>query len=201
MFLFEVREHIEDGFKLVMRGNEALVALGYDTDANGPVWLPLGNSLERALKHPDDQRQDFRLLHARLEEKSAGMVLTAQTREEALAEGKALVLVEGCIDQSLGVTSIAEAYGRSKPEQISYTEDGCIIRRLFVFKPGDAIFISWSAAALDRDYPKRFILSWEEGVLKELPVGRRPRNFRRPRKEQETPLKQGRAPKQQELRS
>jgi hypothetical protein len=185
MFLFEVREHVEDGFKLVRRGNEAMVALGYDTAAKGPVFLPIGNSIERELRHPDDYNLPFRLLQGKFEEKGVGTVLTAQTREEALKEGKALVLVEACCDPELGVTNVAEAYGKSKPELFSYTEDGSMIRRLLIFKPGDAVFISWSARSLGTERPKRFIIAWDGAQLTEQAVGRPRRNSRPPKKVRE----------------
>ena len=201
MFLFEVRENVQTGFKLVMRNHQALVALGYDNSHQGPVFLPLGNSLEKLLRHPDDQDLPFRLLHARLEEKTTGMVLTAQTTDDALAEGKALVMVEGCMEQSMGVTVVADAYGRTRPELLSYTEDGAVIRRLFIFKPGDALFISWSAMALDQDYPKRFIIAWDGRDLRELAVGRPRRNFRPQLKRQEESTPERQQVALQELRS
>lgn len=199
MFLFEVREHKEDGFKLVLRSDEALVALGYDTDSKGPVWLPLGNSIERWLQHPDDQTEPFRLLHAKFEEKGVGMVLTAQTHDEALKEGKALVLIEGSIDREIGVTNIAEAYGKPKPELFSYTEDGSMIRRLCIFKPGDALFISWPARAIDAPGPKRFIIAWDGEQLVETAVGR-PRRSARPPKKVREEKKQKRSAGPPELR-
>lgn len=184
MFLFEVREHVEQGFKLAWRNGEVLVALGYDTAANGPVWLPVGNSIERELRHPDDSGLPFHLLHAKLEDKN-GMVLTAQSEAEAIKEGRALVLVEACCDPELGATNVAEAYGRSKPELFSYTEDGSMIRRLFIFKPGDAVFISWSARSLGTEHPRRFIIAWDGQQLTEQAVGRPRRNSRPPKKVRE----------------
>ena len=197
MLLFEVHDSPRPGFRLILKQGEAGVPLGYDEETKGDTWLPLGNSVERWLVHPDDQAEEFVLLHAHLEEKSIGFCLTGQSKEEAALEKRALVLVDGSTDREVGVTNIAEAFDRPMPELVTYTEGAGHTRRLYIFKPGDALFISWSAASLDSNRPKRFIISWQEVEernaegettrvmrLLETPVGRPRRNSKQPRKQQ-----------------
>lgn len=185
MLLFEVHDSPRPGFRLILKHGEAGVPMGYDDKSGGPTWLPLGNSIERLLAHPDDQDREFELRHAHLEEKNIGFVLTGQTKGEAALEKRALVLVDGCTDREIGVTNIAEAFGKTMPELVTYTQGGGMARRLYIFKPGDALFISWSASALGTDKPKRFIISWdaEKQELVETAVGRPRRNSRQPRKQ------------------
>lgn len=187
MLLFEVHESARPGFRLTLKHGEAGVPMGYDEKYGGDTWLPLGNSVEKWLTHPDDQQEKFMLLHAHLEEKNIGFCLTEQTTEEAALEKRALVLVEGCTDPEVGVTNIAEAFGKTMPMLVTHTCGDGHSRRLYIFNHGDALFISWSAAALEASRPKRFIVTWdaEKKQLVELAVGRARRSSKPPRKQQE----------------
>lgn len=200
MWLFEVNDSVRAGFRLVLRSGEAGVPMGYDEATNGAAWLPLGNSIERALQHPDDQRESFLLRRAKLEDKTAGLCLAKQSEEEAIAERMALVLVDGCTDPELGTTNIAEAFNKPTPELITYARGNGHLRNLYVFKPGDALFISWSARSLDADRPRRFIIAWDGEQLQELAVGRPRRNSRPPKRVREEKKQQRDRPVQQELR-
>lgn len=187
MLLFEVvDEGPRPGFKLVLRHGKAGVPMGYDEKYQGDTWLPLGNSIDNALAHPDDQQIPFKLLHAHLNYKSIGFCLTVQPAEEAVLEKRALVLVDGCTDPEVGVTNIAEAFDRPMPELVTHTQGDGHSRRLYIFNHGDALFISWSAASLDASRPKRFIVTWdaEKQQLLELAVGRPRRNSRPPKKQE-----------------
>lgn len=190
MLLFEVHDSPRPGFKLVLKQGEAGVPMGYDDKVKGDTWLPLGNSVERWLAHPDDQQEKFVLMHAHLEEKNIGFCLTAQTADEAALEKRALVLVDSCVDRELGVTNIAEAFDKPTPELVTYTSGAGSSRRLYIFKPGDALFVSWSAASLGTSRPKRFIITWdaEKRQLVETAVGRPRRNSRPPKKQEKRRL-------------
>lgn len=203
MWLFEVHEGPRPGFKLVLDKGEADVLMGYDERVKGPTRLPLGNSIEGALVHPDDQQETFVLRHANLEEKNIGFCLTAQTKDEAAKDERALVLVDGCTDPEVGVTNIAEAYGKPMPELVTFTHGNGTTRRLYLFKPGDALFISWPARALESNRPKRFIISWDaqKKQLVEEAVGRPRRSSRPPKKVREAQKNQPRPPAAKELRA
>lgn len=198
MWLFEVHDGPRPGFRLNLRHGYAGVCMGQEGTCES--WLPLGNSIERALSHPDDQQLQFQLLRAKLEDTTSGLCLVKQTEDEARAERKALVLVDGCTDREIGVTNIAEAYGRSMPELVTYVESGGCVRRLYVFKPGDALFISWPARALNAHKPKRFVIAWDGEKLEETAVGRPRRNSRPPKKVREQERKQNRSAGPPELR-
>lgn len=200
MWLFEVHDDVRAGFRLILKAGEAGVPMGYDETTNGSAWLPLGNSIERALVHPDDQDLEFQLLRAKLEDTTSGLCLVKQTEEEARAEQLALVLVDGSTDPEVGVTNIAEAFGKPTPELITYARGNGHTRQLYVFKPGDALFISWSAKALDAPRPKRFIIVWDGERLRELAVGRPRRNSRPPRKVREERKQERSAAAPRELR-
>jgi len=201
MLLFEVHESVRPGFNLVLDDGEAGVPMGYDDKVGGKTWLPLGNSVERWLTHPEDQREEFKLLHAHLEEKNIGFCLTGQTAEEAALEKRALVLIDGCTDPEVGVTIIAEAFGKTMPELVTHTHGDGHSRQLYIFNHGDALFISWSAASLEASRPKRFIVTWdaEKKQLLETSVGR-PRRNSRPTKKQEKKRQQQAPAVGQELR-
>lgn len=200
MLLFEVHDSPRPGFRLILKQGEAGVPMGYDEKDKSDTWLPLGNSVEKWLAHPDDQNQEFVLLHAHLEEKSIGFCLTGQTTEEAALEKRALVLVDGCTDREIGVTNIAEAFDKPMPELVTYTQGGGHTRRLYIFRPGDALFISWSAASLDANRPKRFVITWdaEQQQLVETAVGRPRRHSKPPKKH--APQQERRQAQPRELR-
>ncbi len=186
MFLFEVHEHLEPGFKLVLKNGDAMVPMGYDDEHKGPIWLPLGNSIESALRHPEDQELEFKLLHAGLDDTTSGLKLVAQTKTEARNDQRALVLVDGCTDPEVGVTNIAEAFDRTMPELITHSSGSGMTRRLYLFGPGDALFISWSARSLGTNRPKRFIIAWDGYSLTESLVSRpRRRQFRSAKKQEQ----------------
>lgn len=200
MLLFEVNEEgPQPGFKLVLRHGEAGVPMGYDEKYRSDSWLPLGDSIEKWLVHPDDQQVLFGLLHAHLEEKNIGFCLTKQSKEEAALEKRALVLVDGCTDDNIGVTNIAEAYGKTMPEFVLYTQGSGHTRRLYIFEDGDALFISWSAASLNSNRPKRFIVTWdaEQRQLVETAVGRPRRSSKPPRKQEQPKPKRRHQPQVQ----
>lgn len=200
MWLFEVHDSPRLGFRLNLRRGFAGVSMGYDDATNGESFLPLGNSIESALDHPDDQGLAFSLIRAKLEEKTSGLCLVKQTEDEARDERKALVLVDGCLDRDVGITYIAEAYGKPTPELVTYTQGRGWVRKLYVFKPGDALFISWPAKALGTQHPKRFVITWDGSDLVETPVGRPRRNSRPPKKVREQ-MRQQRPPRPQELQT
>lgn len=200
MWLFEVHDDVRPGFKLHLRQGDVGVSLGYDSAYDNETWLPVGNSIASALRHEEDQELPFKLMRAKFEERNIGFVLTKQTDDEARNERKALVLIDGCTDPGIGVTLIAEAYGRERPELISYAEGKGQLRKLFVFKPGDALFISWPARALGAQAPRRFIISWDGEHLKELPVHRQKWKARPQRRGREAQKELAQASVQQELR-
>jgi hypothetical protein len=154
--------------------------MGHDDEVGNQTILPLGGSLWKLLTHPADQTEEFRLLRGNLEETTAGLVLVKQSEKEAREEKRALVLVAGCHDESLGTTKIYTAYDHTSPDPITYTQgDGCK-HALFIFRPGDGLFISWPAEALGSTRPKSFIVSWDGTEMKERVVNRNPRRPRRP---------------------
>ncbi len=199
MWLFEVHDDVRTGFRLTLRAGEAGVPMGFDETTKATTWLPVGNSIERALQHPDDQTQSFVLIRAKLEDTTSGLCLVKQSEEDARAEKLALVLVDGCTDPEIGATRIAEAYNKPSPELITCAQGSGHLRNLYVFRPGDALFISWSAKALGTNQPKRFIIAWDGLELKELAVGRPRRNSRPPKRVREERSREIQ-PRRQELR-
>ncbi len=182
MWLFEVHDDIRPGFKLTLNAGEVGVPMGFDDAIKTTAWLPVGTSIERALRHPEDQKQSFSLLRAKLEDTTIGLCLVSQTEEEARAEKLALVLVHAITNPELGVTRIAEAHNKPSPELVTFTQGEEHLRNLYVFRPGDALFISWAARALGTDHHKRFIVAWDGEQLKELAVSRPRRNSRPPKR-------------------
>lgn len=169
MWLYEVHEGPRPGLRVSLSSAHVGVQLGFDDEYATPAVLPLGRSLTRLLVHKDDEQSPFMLMRANLEETTAGLCLTKQSEEEARAEKKALVLIDGRTVAG-GVTHIGHARGKPAPELVTYTQgDGCR-RELYVFKPGDALFISW---AHEGSRPKKFVIEWNGQDLVEQAVARR----------------------------
>lgn len=179
MWLFEVTDTVNTGVKLVLMPGRMGVPLGTDAKYGTPMMLPIGRSISRCLEHPDDQEESFKLKRGRLEEGK----LVKQTEEEAAASGKALVFIDRCTDSELGMTRIAEAWGKPSPTLVKVFGTLGYDVELYEFKPGDALFICWPAAALDQRHPKRFIISWDGQQLVEELCRRKPHQ-RRVRKQQ-----------------
>lgn len=180
MWLFEVTDTVRPGVKLVLAPGRMGVPLGTDAVYGTTMMLPIGKSISRLLDHPDDQREEFILLRGTLSEDK----LVKQTEEEALAEGKALVFIDRCTEAALGQTRITDAWQKSKPTLIkTYKMVGYDVE-LYEFKPGDGLFISWSAAALGKLRPKRFAITWD-GKQLVAKVFRRRLKQRRAQKQQQ----------------
>lgn len=185
MWLFEVTDEIRPGVRLVSQPGCVGVPLG-EIAENGLVrLLPVGKSIARLMDHQDDRRGTFTLYRAALKYAPSGRCLVRQLFADAATEGKALVFVDSCLDQELGITVINKARNRRAPECIAeFIGDGHS-RTIFLFEPEDALFICWPAAALEdgrASGPKRFIISWSGNQLLEIPCQRRlpPRTAREP---------------------
>lgn len=174
MLLYEVHEYLRCGFGVVLRPGRAGVPLGFDGEASVPQYLPLGHSIDGLLKHPEDAEENFRLHWGALDEKTSGLCLVHQTETEARADRKALVLVDGCVDEELGVTTIEQARGRPMPELITYTQDSSMRRALYLFNEGEALYVCWTARSLDAKKPRRFVITWDGEQLRLLQRASRP---------------------------
>jgi hypothetical protein len=183
MRLFEVTDSVRPGVRLVRQSGGVGVPLGVNADNGTTILLPVGKSISRWMNHPDDADGTFKLHHAALRIAPSGRCLVKQLVEESIAERKALVFVDCCVDQELGRTRIDKARRRTAPEAIASFEFPGYTRELFKFRPGDALFICWPAAALETftGRPKRFIISWDGQQLTEEACQRRlpPRQARR----------------------
>ena len=166
MWLFEIHDEVRPGFRVSMSPGPAHVLLGRDDACGNRTCLPIGHSIRKYLEHEDDADADIRLNHARLEERNVGLILVRHSVEEAREERKALALVYGCSDPELGETRAEEAWGHGKPEQVTFTQgDGCRCD-LYVFRPGDALYIHWPATVLGTHRPKKFIAEWDGEQMK-----------------------------------
>jgi hypothetical protein len=186
MRLFEVTDSVRPGVRLVRQSGGVGVPLGINEDNGATILLPVGKSISRWMNHPDDADGTFKLHHASLRVGPSGRCLVKQLVEESIAERRALVFVDCCVDQELGRTRIDKARRRTAPEAIASFEFPGYTRELFKFKPGDALFICWPAAALEEftGRPKRFIIAWDGQQLAEEACQRRlpPRPPRQARK-------------------
>lgn len=174
MWLFEVLDSARPGFRITLRSGCACVHMGVD-DQNRSALLPLGHSLERLLVHDEDQTAEFVLLRAQLKETTAGLCLTRQSEEEAQTEQRALVLfdtwnTDGCVT---GAARLEVAYGYPMPDLVTYTKGRECQRGLYVFKPGDAIYIHWVGDKSANEPEKRFILRWDGSQMQERLCRRR----------------------------
>ncbi len=189
MWLFEVHDDVRPGFRLSLRPGRTGVSLGYDEEIGGESWLPVGSSIDKWLRHPDDQDLSFGLRHANLEDKNIGLCLTEQTAAEAARDDRALVLIEGCIDAEAGFVDIADAHNRPAPSLVTYASGNGHVRKLYLFKPGDSLYVNWSARALNANQPKRFIITWDADAKELLaePLRRPHRGWRSKKRQQRTP--------------
>jgi len=185
MWLFEVTDEVRTGVRLVSQPGRVGVPLGEIAENGMTRLLPVGKSISRLMAHQDDQKGTFTLYRAALKSPPSGRCLVRQPATDARAEKKALVFVDRCLDQELGTTMVAKARGKRPPERIAeFLGDGCS-RTLFLFEPGDALFICWPAGALGEERAKtakRFVIAWDGCQLLETPCQRMlpPRNAREP---------------------
>jgi hypothetical protein len=159
MRLYEVHDTIREGFRVTQRPGAVEVRLGKDAETGNLPVLPVGNSIAKWLGHPDDSKEQFRLLHAALDEKPHGLYLVAAPPDEK----DALVLLHRCCDPELGTTRVAEARGDfTEPEFITSVQGNDWRVDLYRFKAGDGLFMSIPAAVLGTTHPKRFRICLEE---------------------------------------
>jgi len=175
MWLFEVTDSVRPGVRLVLQTGCVGVPLGINKANGTTILLPVGKSISRWMGHPDDSDGVFTLYRAALKHAPSGRTLVKQPENEAIAERRALVFVDRCVDQELGSTKIDKARGRKLPEHIAGFEGLGYTRELFCFEPGSALFVCWPAAALEvfTGRPKRFIISWDGAQLLEEACQRR----------------------------
>lgn len=173
MFLFEVTDVIRAGARLVQQASGIGVPLGIDKPTGTTILLPVGKSISRWMTHPDDAGGGFILHQAVLKHPPSGRCLVRQPLNEAMSERRALVFVDCCVDEELGMTRIDKARRRKTPEYIAGFQGQGHTRDLFLFEPGDALFICWPAAAIGVRSPKRFIISWDGQQLLEEACQRR----------------------------
>lgn len=172
--------HHLEGFRVTMRPAPG-VCMGSDDQLGSRTILPLGKSITRYLGHREDSSESFRLLFGKLTDTNSGLCLVAQTEEEARRDDRALLLIDVCTDPSAGVTTrIVEARDRTCPETITYTSEGGGGRQLYLFKPGNGLFISTTWHGQPHLMRHKFILEWNGSHLVEIPChrSRRPRHQR-----------------------
>ncbi len=178
MRFFEVQDEVRDGFRVSMKPTPG-INLGGDEDSDGFVRLPLGSSLRNVLTHPEDLAEAFYLLYGKLEHTSAGLMLIAQPPEEREKDTTALVLVERCDYAPAGIKRVDVAYGKGQPECVTHVREVGLGRDLYLFHPGDGLYIDWDDPTTGR---RRFIIAWDGRELSTLIC--RPRSARRlPRKQ------------------
>lgn len=168
MLLYEVTDVVREGCRITLLPGAIGVSMGNDVATGTPTIIPVDDSIGKWLGHPDDRGLQFTLMRAALVEMSAELHLAAQTAEEAMAEGKALVHLTRSCDALTGTTKVAAARGNySMPTLLAAVQNNGTICELYEFSKGDGLFISIPAAALDADRPKRFKLLWDGVALRE----------------------------------
>lgn len=180
MKLYEVGEDIRAGFKFTVQEDKKphITVAVLDDEYGGPACLPLGNSLCRELRHPDDQGQSFLLLWGKLDYQTAGMMLVAQTETEAARDHRALVLIDRCYVGEL-MTDVESVDGRTQPEHLTYAAGDGVRRDLFLLRPGDALYIRWHKDLIGARRHRKFIISWdgEQRELTKEPVLKKPKGW------------------------
>jgi hypothetical protein len=189
MRFYEVSETIRPGFPVVQEeGHKPYVSMvAYDDEYGAPACLALGSSICRELKHPDDQKEQFRLFWGEYVYSTAGSMLIAQTREESDADNCALVMITRCYLPRIGITKIESADKYLKPEQLVYAQGDGTRRDLFIMSPGTGLFIKWDKRLLGSDHHLSFIIAWDaekKELRMEEPVRKSPPSrAHRPRQE------------------
>ncbi len=147
MWLFELSHHVRAGLKIDLRTTPQQIT--FDLDGAQRFVLPLGGSIRKLLKHPDDAQESCYLLHAHLTQHRQGPILSELPERFAPADRRALVAVTIPADLSEG-------------ERISYRplrrpEPAILRGRLLMFTPGDAVRVIYSS----RLAPGSWDLRWD----------------------------------------
>ena len=143
--------------------------------------FPIGRSISSQLEHPDDDGV-WMLKWGRLQRTTGGLKLVRQSKEAALREERALVLLD-CIQYGKLQTRVTKARNHNPPALIySGTEDDGVTRYLYVFRSNEGLFVT--CPAIDEDL-QRFTLVWtpEKGLEKGLCRSPRMPPVRRPQKQ------------------
>lgn len=153
MRLFEIHSEVRPGFRITIEPGRIGVRVGEEQ------FLPLGNSIAKFLAHPDDQRENFLLLHAELQEAPRGLCLTKQGEKEAMEDPEALVFVIRNNDEQ-GVTRVEPSRKHPTPALILTGTSPGYVRELYLFKPGDGLYFYHPAAVLGLQNARCTIVEW-----------------------------------------
>lgn len=183
MWLYEVHDAPRRGFRVSLRPGQAVVPMGIDEETKCQAVLPIGKSIMRHLDYSADSGKSITLLRARLDYTTAGLMLVRQDERDAIAERRALVLFDENHDPASGITRVESSMLHSQPQLITWTKGDSCVRSLYLFRPGDGLFVCWSATDDGTPgRPKRFIVHWNGSELVETPCQRqRPKRRRRRR--------------------
>lgn len=157
---FEVSDSITEGCRLGHGANGPGIPMGIDAETGVAQYIEFGNSLTRLLKHPDDYLAGFRLHWAGLTQGPSPCAV-AQTQEEAIADGKAIVLLDRAYDEDAGVTKVAEAWQRGRPDLLRYVVSRGLVRAMYLFSKGNGLYVKHPRSMGDM----RFEMVWDGATL------------------------------------
>lgn len=173
MQLFEVGEHVQEGLFVTMEvGHKPCICLGADIETNELHFIELGNSICRELKHPDDAPERFRLKRARLDQNALHIIKLLALHKSEPDDGLALVVVTRSELPGVPMNVVESARKHTDPEHLSRTRGGGSGCDVFLFRPGNGLYISWSRRLTGLKYDLCFVISWDGEVLHRLERGR-----------------------------
>lgn len=172
MWLFEVNEGVRVGCLLSQREGRWGIPMGLHEETKVEHVLPLGNSLNRLLRGPEDNER-FVLQRAAIHRKAAGGCFVLQSHADAVAEAKALVFVDRCVEPAMGTTRIEAAHGCTEPMlRFSHQSSG-ILREAYEFSCGDGMYVHHPSGVFGTT--KKFTVVWTaEQDLEQREVSRKP---------------------------
>lgn len=170
MHLYEVGMDVRRGFKVVLAEGKVPVVpmVSKSIETGGPTVIALGKSICRELHHPDDRKRTFRLNRADYHETTAGLMLVAQSEEQNAKDERALVLIDQCWLPTVPMTDVRPAKQYTKPEHLAYSVGDETRRDLFLFLPGNGVFVHWDYRLIpEATEHLRFILAWQKRMVRD----------------------------------
>lgn len=172
MRLFEVGEHVQEGLPITMDvGHTPCVSLGADVATNELHFIELGNSICRELKHPEDSSVRFRLKRARFDQAAVSTIKLVALHATEPDDDLALIVVARSELPGAPMNGVESAYKHTDPEHLSRTRgygSGCDV---FLFRPGNGLYISWSRELTGLKHNVCFVIAWDGAVLHRLERG------------------------------
>jgi hypothetical protein len=162
MRLFEVGEHVQEGLPVTMYvGRMPCVSLGVDIETKECRSIELGNSICRELKHPEDNAVRFRLTRASFDQTALHAIKLVALHKTEPDDGLALIVVARSELPEVPMNRVTSSREHTDPEHLTKVRSDGSGYDVFLFRPGNGLYIAWSRRLTGLKYDLCFVISWD----------------------------------------